>query len=119
MIDISNIDFIQRTMILDGEPWRFPDRPYIIPIINDDPIKLLLMTARQSEKSTSTAGKHIASACRTPFQSSLYVSPTMTQTSVYSRKKIDAVLEGRTKSKLSKSWLESIVKTTSPGSTFC
>jgi len=92
-MDISNIDFIQRTMFLEGQPWRFTDRPYILPIINDDPWKLIIMTGRQSEKSTSMAGKHIASACRTPHQSSLYINPTMTQTSVYSRKKIDAVFE--------------------------
>ena len=93
MMDITNTEFIERTMFLEGNPWRFTDRPYIFPIINDDPWKLVLMTGRQSEKSTSTAGKHIASACRTPHQSSLYINPTMTQTSVYSRKKIDAVFE--------------------------
>ena len=93
MLNLTYMNFIERTMILEGKPWRFLDRPYVIPIINDDPIKMLLMTGRQSEKSTSLSGKHIAAACQTPYESSLYVSPTMMQTSVYSRKKIDSVFE--------------------------
>jgi hypothetical protein len=80
-------------MILEGKPWHFDGRPYILPIVNENPTQLLLMTGRQSEKSTTTAGRHIAYACKASFESSLYVSPTMTQTSVYSRKKIDNVFE--------------------------
>ena len=90
---VSNIELIEKTMILEGKPWHFDDRPYILPIVNENPVKLLLMTGRQSEKSTTTAGRHIAFACKTAYESSLYVSPTMQQTSVYSRKKIDAVFE--------------------------
>ncbi len=90
---INNFDFIQKTMSLDGEPWRFTNRPYIYPIVNEYPDRTLLMTGRQSEKSTTVSGKHIAGACQRPNKSSLYVSPTMIQTSVYSRKKLDEVFE--------------------------
>lgn len=90
---LSNLEFIERTMMLEGDPWRFTDRPYIIPIINTDPTKMILMAGRQAEKSTSLSGKHLAHACTTAHKTSLYVSPTMVQTSVYSKKKIDAAIE--------------------------
>lgn len=93
MQEISNSTFIQRTMILEGKPWKFYGRPYILTILNRNPKEMLLMTGRQSEKSTTMAGKHITYMCRAHHETSLYVSPTMTQTSVYSRKKIDAVFE--------------------------
>jgi len=92
-MQVSNLDFIERTMYLDGHPWNFDDRPYIVPIINEDPTKMLLMAGRQSEKSTSLSGKHLACACTQAHETSLYVSPTMVQTSVYSKKKIDAAIE--------------------------
>lgn len=90
---LSNTEFIERTMFLDGKQWNFEDRPYILPIINEDPTKMLLMAGRQSEKSTSLSGKHLACACTQTHETSLYVSPTMVQTSVYSKKKIDSAIE--------------------------
>ena len=89
----SYTDFIQRTMKLDGEPWKFTHRPYIYPIINSTKKRTLMMTARQVEKSTTMAGGLLAKACLSPSKSFLYVAPTFKQTGVFSRKKIDEVFE--------------------------
>ena len=91
--EILNSDFIQKVMRLDGEPWRFTDRPYIYPIINNKSKRTLLLAARQTEKSTSMSGNQIANACLNAYSSSLYVAPTFKQSGVYSRKKIDEVFE--------------------------
>jgi hypothetical protein len=92
-IKISNSDFIQKVMRLDGRLWRFVDRPYIFPIINNQAKRTLLLAARQTEKSTTMSGNQIANACLNPYTSSLYVAPTFKQSGVYSRKKIDEIFE--------------------------
>ena len=86
-------DFIQCTMMLDGDKWSFINRPYIFPIINNKFKRMLLMTARQVEKSTTFSGIQLSKACTRPNKSLLYVAPTFKQTGVYSRKKIDEVFE--------------------------
>lgn len=86
-------DFIQKTMRLDGSPWRFTNRPYIYPIINNNCKRILMLAARQVEKSTTLAGTMLSQGCLNPNKSYLYVSPTMKQTGVFSRKKIDEVFE--------------------------
>lgn len=93
VLKISNSDFIQKVLKLDGNVWRFSNRPYIFPIINNSAKRTLLLAARQTEKSTTMSGNQVATACLNPNYNLLYVSPTMKQTNVYSRKKIDEVFE--------------------------
>ena len=92
-LKITTTDFIQKTMRLDGQPWRFTNRPYIYPILNNSNKRILMLAARQVEKSTSMAACMLAQGCLNPNRSYLYVSPTMKQTGVFSRKKIDEVFE--------------------------
>lgn len=86
-------DFIQKTMRLDGNLWRFANRPYIYPIVNSNAKRTLMMTARQVEKSTTMAGRLLSKCCLNANKSYLYVSPTFRQSGVFSRKKIDEVFE--------------------------
>ena len=92
-LKIRNSDFIQKTLMLDGNLWRLSNRPHIFAIINSMTKRNLLKTARQVEKSTTMAGRQLAKCCLNPNRSYLYVSPTMKQTGVYSRKKIDEAIE--------------------------
>jgi len=89
---ISRSDFIQRTMYLEGQPWRFTDRPYIFYFINSQCKRTLVMSSRQAEKSTMLSGIHLSEACMNSYHSSLYVTPTHKQMEIYSRKKIDDIL---------------------------
>lgn len=93
VINVSYTDFIQKTMMLDGQRWSFANRPYIYPIINNNATRTLMLAARQVEKSTTMAGRHLAKGCLNANRSYLYVSPTMKQTGVFSRKKVDEVFE--------------------------
>ena len=92
-IKITNSDFIQKTMKLDGEKWRFADRPYIFPIVNSKFKRTLLLASRQVEKSTTLAGILLSKACINANQSFLYTAPTFKQSGVFSRKKVDEVFE--------------------------
>ena len=92
-IKIRNTDFLQKVVKLDGKDWRFRKRPYIYPIINSNKPRIILLAARQTEKSTSLSGILLANTCLRPNISALYVSPTGKQTGVFSRKKIDEAFE--------------------------
>lgn len=92
-IKISNTDFIQKIIKLDGEDWRLKNRPYIFPIINSNFKRNLILAARQTEKSTSLSGILLAKACLNPNFNLLYVAPTAKQVGVFSRKKIDEAFE--------------------------
>lgn len=92
-IQLRYTDFIQKCFRLDGAPWRLENRPYIYPIINSKYKRTLMLAARQVEKSTTMAGKVLSKACMNANKSFLYLTPTMKQTGVFSRKKIDEVFE--------------------------
>ena len=92
-ISISNTDFIQKIIKLDGLDWRLNNRPYIFPIINNPFKRTLLLAARQTEKSTTLSGIGLSKVCLNPNFNLLYVSPTCKQTGVFSKKKIDEAFE--------------------------
>lgn len=92
-VKISNSDFIQKTIKLDGANWRFKNRPYIYAIINSRFKRNLILAARQTEKSTSLSGIILANVCLNANFNSLYVAPTGKQVGVFSRKKIDEAFE--------------------------
>lgn len=93
VIKVKNTDFLQKIVKLDGSNWRFTGRPYIFPIINSNFKRIILLAARQTEKSTTSSGIMLANVCLNPYTSALYVSPTGKQTGVFSRKKIDEAFE--------------------------
>ena len=93
IINISYTDFVQKCLKLDGDNWRFTNRPYIYPIINSNKKRIILMAGRQVEKSTTIAAKLLAHSCLNANSSSLYVTPVFKQAGVFSRKKIDEVFE--------------------------
>ena len=69
-------------------PFSFKDREYLIPIYDTPARRMLLLCARQTEKSTTLGAQMLAYSYLRPFFHSLYVSPTETQTSTFSRDKI-------------------------------
>lgn len=83
-------DFVQSLINIDGKPLRFTDRPYIYTIYNSPGKEKLLMAGRQAEKSTTLACNMVCESS-IPHNSSLYVTPTMQQTGVFSRGKIDEI----------------------------
>lgn len=76
---ISRIDFSER---------RYLERPY-----NTAARNVLLMTSRQTEKSTTLGNKLIGLCGMNWYQNMLFVTPSATQTKVFSSARIDDIVE--------------------------
>ena len=75
------------------EPFDYASRPYIRRIHNTQSKRILLMTARQVEKSTTLAIKSFIYTCLIPHFKILYVSPSSTQTKQFSNDRIKELRE--------------------------
>lgn len=73
-------------------PFSFRRREYLIPIYDGPDSRVIIMVARQSEKSTTQGNKMLALACMIPHYKCLYVSPSQTQTRKFSQDRISQPL---------------------------
>lgn len=73
-------------------PFSFKSREYLVPVYDTPHPRVLLMFARQSEKSTTLGNKILAYSCLRHHFKSLFVSPSQQQTEVFSRDKLSAPL---------------------------
>jgi len=84
-------------LALDGVHFMFyhknGDRVYLRAVYNDPANRLLLMTSRQAEKSTTIGNKLLLECVTIPHSKSLYVIPRMMQVGEFSKKKITPVVE--------------------------
>lgn len=96
---VTNSSFAEGWLMLDGKPFRFDDvengmfRPYLKTIYDTDYKKILLMFARQCEKSTTIGNRLITRSCLNTYHKSLYVTPTQIQTRVFVDDKLDPALD--------------------------
>lgn len=75
------------------EPFSFKERPHMLRLYDTPARRLLLVTARQVEKSTLLGNRIIAMSCLIPHFKSLYVSPTAQQTKTFSDDRLKEPLE--------------------------
>ena len=77
----------------DGQPWRLNDMPFFIPIYNGEVEKIVLLTSRQSTKTTYL--RNIAGLRSMDFKgnAALYIAPTNNQVGDFSRKKLDRIFD--------------------------
>ena len=80
--------WISRLIHLDGKPFSFGGRAYLLPIYNTRCTKKLLMCGRQVEKTTMLANEIIISSIIQPYYKTLYVSPSHSQTRAFSNQKL-------------------------------
>ena len=94
---ISRSTLAQALLKLHGLPFRlqrfnergqYEDRRYLEPIYNMRHNKLLLMTGRQVEKTQTLANLITLSSIATPYYKSIYVTPSIIQTSTFSSEKL-------------------------------
>jgi len=71
----------------------FAEREYLRRIYDTPSQNILLMCSRQSEKSTTIANKQLAASCMNTMYTSLFITPSAMQTTVYSRTRIDDIVE--------------------------
>jgi phage terminase large subunit GpA len=81
-------DWISRLIYLDGNPFSFRGRNYLLPIYNNPAARKLLMCGRQVEKTTMLANEIIISSVIQPYYKTLYVSPSHSQTRAFSNQKL-------------------------------
>jgi len=73
--------------------FSFEKRPYLRRVHNTPSDRILLMTGRQVEKSTSLAIKAFVYTCLIPHFRVLYVSPSSTQTKQFSNDRLKELME--------------------------
>lgn len=86
-------EFVANLIYLDGHPFSFEGRGYLKPVYNRRTPQVLLKTARQVEKSTLLCNKLVSRSVVVPFNKSLYVSPSHTQTRQFSNEKLRQAIE--------------------------
>lgn len=74
-------------------PFSFDERRYLKPIYDSTNSRLLLKCGRQVEKSTMLGNRLLAFTCIQPNFNALYVSPSSTQTKVFSNDRLKEPIE--------------------------
>lgn len=86
-------DFVRNLIFLDGAKFDFTGRGYLRPLYDSNHKRVLLKTARQVEKTTYLANNLTITSVVTPYNKSLYVSPSHTQTRQFSNEKLRPSIE--------------------------
>ena len=86
-------DFVRNLIFLDGKKFDFEGRGYLKPIYDGNFKRILLKTARQVEKTTFLANNLTVTSVVIPYNKSLYVSPSHTQTRQFSNEKLRPAIE--------------------------
>ncbi len=84
--------------IKDGDtgeavPIIFDERRYLQRVYDTPARKVLLFTSRQTEKSTTVGNRIFARAGMRPGHTSLFVSPSAMQTSVFSKARLNEIID--------------------------
>lgn len=86
--------FVHTLIHLSGRKFEFEGRGYLIPLYDRRDRQILLKTGRQVEKTTFLANNLTADSVIIPYNKSLYVSPSHTQTRQFSNEKLKPAIEG-------------------------
>jgi hypothetical protein len=87
-------DIAQAILYHMGEPLRLSNHAFMIPIYNDQDLRVVLKCSRQVAKTTTICNIQILESVLRPHWHSLYVSPSALQTRVYSNEKLRPTLYG-------------------------
>lgn len=74
-------------------PVEFSERKYLRRIYDTPARKVLLMTSRQTEKSTTVGNRIFARCLMRPGHTALFVSPSAMQTTVFSKARMNEVID--------------------------
>lgn len=93
IIELRRSDFAESFLRLDGRPLSLDAYPHMRAIYNDSSTDIVLKFSRQTSKSTTLANIMVSNSSLIPYFKTLYVSPTVDQTKVFSRDRVAPVLE--------------------------
>lgn len=104
ILKATRSDYVGSLLYLNGKPFSFKGREYLMPIYNRRSNNILLKTARQVEKSTFLGNFLTINSTIVPYNKSLYVAPSHSQTRQFSNEKLRPSIE---ESPLIKKYLQS------------
>ena len=84
----TKASWVSNLVYLDGQPFSFNGREYLLPIYNGNYKRKLLLYARQSEKSSMLANELIVNSAVRPFNKAVYIAPSYLQTRQFSAGKL-------------------------------
>lgn len=93
IIETSRSKFSESFLYLNGNQLSLKDYPHLRPIYDSEAREQVYMFSRQTAKSTSLANLMVANAAMIPYFKVLYIAPTVDQTKVFSRDRVQPVIE--------------------------
>lgn len=80
--------WVANLVYLDGKPFSFKGREYLIPIYDGRYPRRILKYSRQTEKSTALANDMISNSIVKPYNKSVYIAPSHSQVRQFSSGKL-------------------------------
>ena len=99
LFTLSPSQFVEQAILMPDphtrklESFDFAERPYLRKIYDTPTKRRLLVCARQVEKSTMLGNLALTYSCLVPHFKTLYVSPSSTQTKVFSKDRLKEPME--------------------------
>ena len=92
-IELNKNEFAESFLYLNGNPLSLDDYPHMRAVYNCSEAKVVLKFSRQTAKSTTLANIMVTNSVLNPYFKSLYISPSVDQTKVFSHDRVNPVIE--------------------------
>ena len=93
VIELAKSDFAESFLHLNGKILSLDDYPHLRAIYNLDHPKIVLQFSRQTAKSTTLANMMVTNSILTPYFKTLYISPSVDQTKVFSHDRVAPIMD--------------------------
>ena len=90
---VTRSQFAEKILYLGGNPLSLDDYKFMRPVYNSTHPSIVLHTSRQISKSTTLANLMIANSVMIPHFKTLYISPTVDQTKIFSGDRVQPVMD--------------------------
>lgn len=93
IIEIAKSEFAETFLYLNGRPLSLNDYSFMRAIYDDDSQNIVMKFSRQTSKSSTLANLMIINSAMFPYFKTLYISPTVDQTKLFSHDRVAPVIE--------------------------
>ncbi len=92
-VELLPSDFSETFLYLNGRRFSLNDYPYLRAVYNCTADRVVLKFSRQTAKSTTLSNIMVTNSIMSPHFKTLYISPSVDQTKVFSHDRVTPVLE--------------------------
>jgi phage terminase large subunit GpA-like protein len=96
VVELMPSDFSETFLYLNGRRFSLTDYPYLRAVYNCSDPRVVLKFSRQTAKSTTLSNIMVTKSIMHPHFKTLYISPSVDQTKVFSHDRVAPVLEQST-----------------------